>query len=53
MGNHSSYLRPREAMVEVILHLVVFGQAEQVAVLHVHQVLGLTMGSVRAGLSPE
>uniref|UniRef100_A0A8C5TUL2 TSYL2 protein n=1 Tax=Malurus cyaneus samueli TaxID=2593467 RepID=A0A8C5TUL2_9PASS len=35
------HLRPREAVVEVIFHLVVLGQAEQVAVLHVHQVLGL------------
>ena len=31
-------------MVEVILHLVVLRQAEEVAVLHVQQVVGLTDG---------
>ncbi len=34
-------LRPREAVVHVVLHLVVLRQAEQIAMLHVHQILGL------------
>lgn len=27
-------------MVKVVLHLVIFGEAEKVAVLHVHEVFG-------------
>lgn len=34
-------LGPRQAVVKVVFHLVVFGQAQQVAVLHVHQVVRL------------
>jgi len=45
------YLGPGEAVIEIIFHLVVLGQAEQVAVLHVHQVLGLAARRVRAGAS--
>ena len=33
-------LRPREAVVEVVLHLVVLGQAREVAVLHLEEVVG-------------
>lgn len=34
-------------MVEVVLHLVVLGQAQEIAVLHVHQVLRLRGGKAR------
>lgn len=47
LGGHI-YLRPGETVVKIIFHLVILGQAEQVAVLHVHQVLGLSVGRVRA-----
>ena len=33
-------LRPREDVVEVVLHLVVLGQAREVAVLHLEEVVG-------------
>lgn len=32
-------LRPREAVVEVVLHLVVLGEAREVAVLHLEEVI--------------
>ena len=37
-------LGPREGVVEVVLHLVVLRQAQQVAVLHVEQVFRLGAG---------
>ena len=37
----AAHLGPGKAMVEIIFHLVVLGQAQEVAVLHVHQVLWL------------
>lgn len=41
---HVRQLRPREAMVEVVLQLVVLGKAQQVAVLHVDQIFRLENG---------
>ena len=38
-------------MVDVVLHLVVLRQAEQVAVLHVHQILGLCEDILKASVS--
>lgn len=49
MSGRGRYLWPREPVVEVIFHLVVLGQAEQVAVLHVHQVLRLWGGTRQGG----
>lgn len=37
----AAHLGPRKAMIEIVLHLIVLRQTEEVAVLHVHQVLGL------------
>lgn len=42
-------LGPREAMIEVVLHLGVLGQAEQVAVPHGHQGMGPSMAEVHIG----
>lgn len=42
-------LGPREAMIEIVLHLVVLRQAEKVAVLHVHQVFGPSIADVHRG----
>lgn len=39
-----SYIRelwPGKAMIKVVLHLIVFWKAQQIAVLHVHQILWL------------
>lgn len=53
LGKHISYdtflfvlsnigeLRPGQRMIEVVLHLVVFRQAEEITVLHVQQVFRL------------
>ena len=38
---HIGELRPRQGMVEVVLHLVVLRQAEQVTMLHLHKVINL------------
>ena len=38
---HVRQLRPREGVVEVVFHLIVLGETEQVTVLHVQQILGL------------
>lgn len=38
---HVAQLRPGKAVIEEVFHLVVFWQAEEVAVLHVHQVIRL------------
>ena len=38
-------------MVDVVLHLVVLRQAEQVAVLHVHQILGLLQDILKESVS--
>ena len=35
------YLRPWQTMIHVIFHLIVLRQAQQIAVLHVHQIIGL------------
>ena len=42
-------LGPREAMIEIVLHLVVLRQAEKVAVLHVRQVFGPSIADVHRG----
>lgn len=36
-----TYLRPGQSVIKVVFHLVVFGQAQQVTVLHVHQIVCL------------
>lgn len=36
-----NYLRPGQPVVEIVFHLVVFWQTQQVAVLHVHKILRL------------
>lgn len=36
---HVQKLRPREYVVEVVLHLVVFGKAKQIAGLHCQQII--------------
>lgn len=33
-------LRPRKTMIEIIFHLVVLRQAQQVTMLHVHEIVG-------------
>lgn len=43
LRNHQQ-MRPGEDVVQVISHRVVFGQVEEVAVLHLHQVLHLRGG---------
>lgn len=35
---HVTELRPRQAVIEIIFHLIVLRQAQQVAVLHVHKI---------------
>ena len=37
----SLYLRPGEIVVEVVLHLIVLWQAQQVAVLHIDEIVWL------------
>lgn len=37
----AAHLGPGEAMVKIVFHLIVLRQAEEIAVLHVHQVLRL------------
>jgi hypothetical protein len=34
-------LRPAQSVIHVIFHLIILGQAKQIAVLHIHQVRGL------------
>lgn len=34
-------LRPGQSVIEIVFHLVVFWETEQVTVLHVHEVLRL------------
>lgn len=36
-----NYLWPGQPVVEIVFHLVVFWQTQQVAVLHVHKILRL------------
>lgn len=36
--SHIAQLRPGQSMVEIVLHLVVLWEAQQIAVLHVHQI---------------
>lgn len=39
--SHIGELGPGQGVVEVVFHLVVLGQAEEVTVLHVEEILGL------------
>lgn len=36
-----THLRPGQAVIEVVFHLVVFRETQQVTVLHIHKVLRL------------
>lgn len=40
----ATHLRPRQPVVEVVFHLIVFRKAQQVTMLHVHEVLRLKGG---------
>lgn len=42
--SNKAELRPGKSVVHVVLHLIVFWQAKQVAMLHVHQVRCLKIG---------
>ena len=46
-------LGPGKTMVEIIFHLIVLGKAEEVAVLHVHQVAWLSITNVHNGGDSE
>lgn len=42
--SHIGELGPGQCMVEIILHLIVLWQTEQIAILHVEQILRLCVG---------
>ena len=39
-------LRPRKTVIEVVFHLIILRQAQQVAVLHIHQIIRLQAKTV-------
>lgn len=38
---NTTHLRPGQTMVEIIFHLIIFRETQQIAVLHVHKILRL------------
>lgn len=40
-ADDATHLRPGQPVVKVVFHLIVFGKAQQVTMLHVHEVLRL------------